>query len=354
MLLDRYIARTLLSAVGLVMAVLAMLGMLFVFIGQQGDVGAGHYSMLDALLYSALSTPQFALEAFPAGVLVGALLGIGVLARSQELTVMRASGMSKPRLSASVLFSAGLLIGVSLLLSEYLSQPMAQLADKTKALARYDSISFAGKDGAWVRDGNTILNVQGRSSVADFGSMLIFELSDDNRLVAIGRAERAHAAGTQAWQLRNYAESRIVGDSVRSLRVPERSLHTAAGADFLQLADSEPGELALHTLYGAIRYLRDNNLDAKPYEFAFWSRLARTAGILAAMLFALPFGFGSLRSSSLSARMTLGFALGILYFFSQRLVESGTLVFRLNPLLLAWIPTALLGTAGVVLIWRVR
>lgn len=354
MLLDRYIARTLLSAVALVMAVLMMLGMLFVFIGEQGDVGVGHYHMLDALLYSALSMPQFALEAFPAGVLVGALLGIGVLARSQELTVMRASGMSKLRLSASVLLSAALLIGVSLVLSEYLAQPMAQLADESKAFARYASISFAGEGGAWVRDGNTILNVQARASVAEFGSMLIFELTDDNRLASIGRAERAHAAGTQAWELRNYAESRFHDDSVSSERVPEHSLHTAAGADFLQLAISEPGELALHTLYGAIRYLRDNNLDAKPYEFAFWSRLARTMGILAAMLFALPFGFGSLRSTTLSARMALGFALGILYFFSQRLVESGTLVFQLNPLILAWIPTALLGAAGLVLIWRAR
>ena len=48
-LLDRYIARTLLSAVALVMAVLLVLGMLFVFIGEQGDVGVGHYGMLDAL-----------------------------------------------------------------------------------------------------------------------------------------------------------------------------------------------------------------------------------------------------------------------------------------------------------------
>jgi lipopolysaccharide export system permease protein len=354
MLLDRYIARTLLSAVALVMAVLMMLGMLFVFIGEQGDVGVGQYHMLDALLYSALSLPQFALEAFPAGVLVGALLGIGVLARSQELTVMRASGMSKLRLSVSVLFSAVLLVGVSLLVSEYLAQPMAQLADETKAFARYASISFAGEGGAWVRDGNTILNVQARSSAAEFGSMLIFELTEDNRLVSIGRAERADAAGTQSWQLRNYAESRFSGDAVSGERVPLRSLHTAAGADFLQLAISEPGELALQTLYGAIRYLRDNNLDAKPYEFAFWARIARTAGILAAMLFALPFGFGTLRSASLSARTTLGFALGIVYFFSQRLVESGTLVFRLNPLVLAWIPTALLCLAGLVLIWRAR
>ena len=41
-LLDRYIASTLLSAVALVMMALQMLGLLFVFIGEQGNVGVGH------------------------------------------------------------------------------------------------------------------------------------------------------------------------------------------------------------------------------------------------------------------------------------------------------------------------
>jgi lipopolysaccharide export LptBFGC system permease protein LptF len=43
-----------------------------------------------------------------------------------------------------------------------------------------------------------------------------------------------------------------------------------------------------------------------------------------------------------------------LYFFLQRLVESGTLVFNLNPLMLAWVPTALLAVAALLLIWRAR
>jgi len=84
------------------------------------------------------------------------------------------------------------------------------------------------------------------------------------------------------------------------------------------------------------------------------ARTARIAGILAALVFALPFGFGALRSTSLSARTTLGLTLGLVYFFLQRLVESGTLVFNLNPLLLAWVPTAMLAAAAGLLLWRVR
>lgn len=352
-LLDRYIASTLLSAVALVMVALQMLGLLFIFIGEQGNVGVGHYGMLDALLYSAMILPQFALESFPAGALIGAVLGIGILARSHELTVMRASGMSKLRLSAAVLISAALLVAIALLIGEFLAQPLGQLADEQKAIAKYSNMSFAGA-GAWIRDGDTILNVQSRSSAAEFGGMLIFELTPDNRLAAIARAEHATAAGSQSWKLRNYVESRFVDDSVTSLRVAQQSLHTAAGADFLRLVNSDSSELSLRTLYKAIRYLRANNLESEQYEIAFWSRVARTVGILVAVLFALPFGFGSLRTASLGARATFGVALGIVYVFLQRLVESGTQVFNLDPLLLAWVPTGLLALVTTMMIWRVR
>ena len=352
-LLDRYIASTLLSAVALVMMALLMLGMLFVFIGEQGNVGIGHYGMLDALQYSAMTLPQFALESFPAGALIGALLGIGMLARSHELTVMRASGMSKLRLGAAVLASAALLVAIALLIGEFLAQPLGQLADEQKAIAKYSNMSFAGA-GAWIRDGDTILSVQNRSSAAEFGGMLIFELTPDNRLAAIARAERATAAGPQSWLLRNYAESRFVDDSVTSQRGAQQPLHTAAGADFLRLVNTDSAELSLRTLYKAIRYLRANNLESEQYEIAFWSRVARTVGILVAVLFALPFGFGSLRTASLSARATFGVALGIVYVFLQRLVESGTQVFDLDPLLLAWVPTGLLALVTAMMIWRVR
>ena len=246
-LLDRYIVSTLLSAVAMVMLALLMLGMLFVFIGEQGNIGVGHYGMLYALQYSALSLPQFAVESFPAGALIGALLGIGVLARSNELTVMRASGMSKLRLGAAVLTCAAVLVAIALLVGEYLAQPLGQLADEQKAYAKYSNVSFAGA-GAWIRDGDIILNVQDRSSAAEYGGMLIFELTPDNRLAAIARAEHATAAGPKSWLLRNYVESRFVDDSVTSLRAAQRPLRTAAGADFLRLVNTDTSELSLHTL----------------------------------------------------------------------------------------------------------
>jgi lipopolysaccharide export LptBFGC system permease protein LptF len=44
--------------------------------------------------------------------------------------------------------------------------------------------------------------------------------------------------------------------------------------------------------------------------------------------------------------------LGIVFFLLQRLIESGTLVFELDPVLLAWLPTTLLAVVALALLGR--
>ncbi len=83
-------------------------------------------------------------------------------------------------------------------------------------------------------------------------------------------------------------------------------------------------------------------------------RIARTIAIAFSVLLAIPFVLGSLRSSGAGTRTLLGLLLGIGFFLLQRLIESGTIVFDLNPVLLAWSPTVLLATVTLLLLARAR
>jgi len=352
--LSRYVARTVLGAVALVMAVLLVLGVLVNFISEQGAIGTGHYDMVEGLIHSLLIIPRFALNVFPVGVLIGAMLGVGALARSHELTAIRAGGMSKWRLALTMLGCGLILLLAGLAVNEYVAPRFEQLANERKALARYDNLSLAGAGGAWVRDGNFIINIAERSGVSEYGGMLVFELTPDNRLAAVAHAHRATQGAGTSWELGDYAVSRFSGDSVSGERENRHRLNSAASVGFLQLAVVEPSEMAFGALYRTIRYLRNNDLDARTYQLALWSGLARNVAIPLAVLFALPFGFGVMRSSGSGARSVLGLGVGLLYFFLQRTIESGTVAFSLNPLILAWVPTMLLGLASVVLLVRTR
>jgi len=141
-ILDRYIVRSILGSVLLVMAALLILGGLFIFIDQQDDIGVGHYTAAEAVWYTLLNLPQQAFELLPITVLIGSLLGLGSLARGSELTVIRATGVSIVRLSGTVLVAGLLLIGVEVLLGEFLAPPLHVAAREQKAFAKFTNISF--------------------------------------------------------------------------------------------------------------------------------------------------------------------------------------------------------------------
>jgi lipopolysaccharide export system permease protein len=353
-LLDRYVVRAILGSVALVMTVLLVLGALFVVIEQQDDIGVGSFTAIDALWFAVLSLPQQAWELLPIATLIGALVGLGSLARGSEITVMRASGVAVWRLAVSTLLAGIVLIGIEVVLGEFLAPPLHQAARQQKAFAKYTNISFGTLGGAWVRDGNLILNVARQSGERQFGGMTVFELAPDHRLRAIGRAARATADDRPVWVLSNYAESRFTRDRVLTRAAGERVLASNVSAGFLGLAVSDPRQLETRALWSLISYYQSNKLDARPYVFAFWSRIARTLAIGFAALLAVPFVLGPLRSSGAGARTLLGLAIGIAFFLLQRLIESGTVVFQLDPVLLAWLPTALLGTVALTLLARAR
>lgn len=352
--LDRYLVRTILGSVGMWSFLLLALGALFLFIGQQDDIGVGSYTGKDALLFVLLNLPEQAWQLLPIAALIGSLMGLGTLARGSEITVIRATGISPARIALAALIAAGILIAIAIGLGEFLAPQLQQVAKQQKAFSKFADITFGSNGGAWVRDGNLIINAAHQSGERQFGGMTIYELSPDHRLQAIGRAARATSGSNNEWMLRGYTESRFTPDRVLARKGGERQLESSVSAQFLGLAVDDPQNMQIGTLWQLIQYYKVNALDARPYIFAFWSRIARTVAIAFAVLLPISFVLGSLRSAGAGARVAIGLLLGIGFFLLQRLIESGTLVFDLNPVVLAWLPTALLAVVSLTLLARAR
>ena len=112
--------------------------------------------------------------------------------------------------------------------------------------------------------------------------------------------------------------------------------------------------MSVRALRQLIGYLHSNGQETRVFEFALWSRIAKVVAVFFAALLALPFVFGSLRAGGAGARAAQGLMLGLGYFLLQKMIESGTLAFSLDPLLLAWAPTLLLGGIVTLLVRRMR
>jgi lipopolysaccharide export system permease protein len=123
-ILGNYIVRTILGYTALVMLVLLALGALFLFIGQQDDIGTGGYTATQALLFVALNLPSYLFQLLPVGALIGALLGLGNLARGSELVVMRASGVTIARFCVWLGVAGFILAVLMVALGEFVAPPL--------------------------------------------------------------------------------------------------------------------------------------------------------------------------------------------------------------------------------------
>lgn len=100
-ILDLYIARTLMSTSALCLLILTGLSGIIKWVDQLRVVGRGSYTMLDAGIYVLFLIPRDIEMFFPMAVLLGALIGMGMLASSSELVVMQSSGLSRFQITLS-------------------------------------------------------------------------------------------------------------------------------------------------------------------------------------------------------------------------------------------------------------
>ena len=352
--LDRYLYRTVLLYTLMSMTVLLALAALVLFISQQGDIGVGSYSAGDAFLFTLLNLPQSAFELLPIGAMIGALMGLGNLAAGSELVVTRASGVSVWRIAWPVGL-AGLTFALIMFgIGEYAAPSMAQFAKREKTILKLADVSFAGSSSAWVKDGNRILRVQTGEVDRAFGGVSVFELDGPTRLRSIQRAARISVADPGRWSLHNVATSRFDKDKVEGDTVSELTLRSTVNPEFLGLAATDPQMLTLHGLASYIDHLRRNNLETASYEIGYWSRIARLFAVIVVTLLALPFVFGPLRTTGAGTRTVVGALLGVVFFLVTRTVENGGQLFNLNPALVGWLPTAVVGFCTLVAISRTR
>jgi lipopolysaccharide export system permease protein len=352
--LGGYLVRTVVGYTALVMLVLIALGALFLFIGQQDDIGTGSYTASQALLFVALNLPSYVFQLLPVGALIGALLGLGNLARGSELVAMRAAGVTTLRFCAW-LGVAGLILAVALVaLGEFVAPPLEKYGRQLKAFSKHNEFSLAGDSGAWLRDGDTIISLQQQSAGAIYAGVQVFRFDGQRRLLSVGRAESARVDEQNRWQLEGFVETRFRDHGTEVGRSPLYPLRSTLSADLLGLAVVDPESLGIRDLRAYIAHLERNDLDSGTFELALWSRVSRVVTMVLVVLLALPFAMGPMRSTGQGARAVIGILIGAGFVLMSQTLENSGRLLDLPPLVMAWGPTVLFAALTGALLARVR
>lgn len=353
-ILSRYVMRAVIGNTALVMLVLLALSALYLFITQQDDIGVGTFSVSNAFMYVGLTLPKYAFDLLPIGALIGSLLALGNLARTLELVVVRTSGVSAMRIALWTAMAGVILMIATGLIGEVLAPPMEQYAQQMKTFAKFNDYSMAGNRSAWAKDGDMVISVRQQSADNRYGGVYVFNFDAQRRLRSVGHANNASIDENNRWQLENYVESRLGDERVETRKAAETHLQTRLSPEFLGLAVLEPESLPGRGLYSYIQHLRENNLDSRVYETAFWARIARTVAVAIIVVLAVPFAFGPMRSTGTGARTVVGIMIGVAFFLMAKMLESGGAVFNMPPLMVAWLPTVLLAIITTFAVSRVR
>ncbi|RPE79569.1 LPS export ABC transporter permease LptG [Vulcaniibacterium tengchongense] len=345
---DVYVGKAVLGTVLLTWAVLIGLDLMLAFVGEFGDIGKGDYGFAQAVSYMALSVPRRLHYLFPYAAVIGALMALGQLAATSELTALRAVGLSRRRLSLAVAGALALLTALMVINGETLGPWGQQRADALKAAAKSGNTVVAQYSGLWAREGEVILNAAGgeeREAGDDrwlqLHDVTFYEFGEDGRLKSLAFAKVAeHRPG--GWRLREVTRAHFEPRSVRQERVAEERWNSQLDAAALSAGTERPRYLSANALRKAIEYRERNGLDASEFQEHYWGRWFYPLNVLALCLAAVPFAFGTLRSGGLGKRLFVGivFALGFWQLQTQ-FVKLAT-VYKFDYRLAYLLPTVIM------------
>ena len=353
-IIDRYVLKTQLVSVLLVLFVLMGLAAFIGFLGEADKAGTGDYTLADAFAYIMFSMPQTAVDMFPAATLIGSLLGLGALASRSELIAMRAAGVSIGRLAVSVSIVGILLMLSAVIVSEWIAPQAESYAKKERSRLLNKDIVLAGDQGVWFKDGNRIINISQWRDPTAVGQINQFYFDENHKLSSIQRAKKGSYTSEQSWELSQLVSTNFSKQEISVNKQDDSLWKVNLEPKTLQMFSVEPGHLSTQNLFDYTKFLDKNGIDSQRYRVAFWSRLATSVSIILMSLLALPFVFGSLRTGNSGVRLFFGVIIGIAYMSANKLLVGTGMVYGLNAFLSAWVPTLILALVTFSAIARTR
>ena len=354
MILDRYIAKSVIKGCSLASFVLLSVFMFVDYVSQLEDIGKGDYGALQAVIYVFLGLPQRLYELSPSILLLGGIISLGALAANSELTVMRASGISTMRITRSVL-QTGLFIAISVAaLGEYVVPLTTSMAKAYRAEAMEKKLIVGGMNDIWVRDGNRYINIKQILPDHELRHVRVYELNDKRQLNSMIYAEKAQYQN-EAWVLDSIKRSDISEAGVKISFEKQIILKRLIILELFSVLEVKSKDMSAANLLTYSQYLRDNNLDNDKYMLEFWIKIFTPFTCLAMLLIAMPIVFSTTpRSGGVGQRIILAILIGIIYYVINRAINHLGLVLNITPVLSASIPLFLVIILSSYFMRRVR
>ena len=348
--LNRYIGRTVAAAILLVLLVIVGIDLLSSLIDELKEI-RGDYTFVSVLQYVGLVAPGSLYKYLPFAALVGCLAGLGSLASSSELVVMRAAGVSTAKLVMAVVRPTLFITLIGLFVAEYVAPAAQQIAESQRAIALQKSTSSHSRHGMWHRESDAFMHFNAVQPNGVLYGVSIYRFDDQQRLVQSTYAERANYLGG-SWMLEDVRQVDFSEQRAEQQFFPQRDWESDLSPELLNVLVLDPEDLSISGLWRYASYLNKQGLNAGDYELAFWNKLLQPVTILGMVFVAISFIFGPLRDVTMGFRIFVGVMVGIVFRTLQDILGPSSLVYGFDPIYASVCPIIICFAVGGLLMMR--
>ena len=359
MILDDYVLRDFLFNFLLIIGSLTILSLIFTTFELLGDILKNQVSPLVVGEYLLNVTPFFLYNIAQYGVLLSVLITLGLMQRSNEVTAMKATGVSIYRIIVPVLVASVMVAG-GLFLSDQLYLPLTnkrqdELLNRIKGRPPQ---TYLNPSRRWIfGQHSTIYYYQFFDSDRNkFGDLSVFQFNPETfQLVNRIYANRADWDGglnrwvcTQGWQ-RSFHSSAI--QEFRQFDVATFNV-VSEPPEYFKKEVKQSLEMNYEQLRRYIHDLQQSGFEVVKLKVQLQKKLAFPIITFVMGVLAIPFALSAGKRGAVAGVAT-AIGIAVIYTVISGIFEAMGNINQLPPVLAAWSPDVIFALVGGYLILKV-
>ena len=302
----------------------------------------------DILVMGFFKLPEVGMRIFPFAILFAGLICFWRLARSQELIVLRSSGVSAWEFALPAMFAAFLIAVLKItalnpagafVFSLYQNWDNHVLRGQTNTVAFTDS-------GLWLRqvnDDNTETVIHARTiNNADWSmqDVMLLSFSPDGKFVRRIDAPTARLAPGQQWEIQNAVTSAA---NVQPIRADNVAVSTHLTPSKIEEEYAQPDAVSFWAMPRLIARVHRTGLAVTRLELNYYSLLSEPLLFMGVALLSVAFALRHTRSGGVIRLIITGLGVGFALFFLRDFMRALANADNVPIAFAAWTP-ALLAT----------
>ena len=358
-ILDDYVLRTFITYVAMVLAAFLMLTLVFTFFEIFKDIlrNAVPWSTVGEYLLTVL--PGMIYLMTPMSVLIAVLVTFGLLSRSNEITAMKATGISIYRVIVPVLIvSAALATGLFLFDQMYLPRFNKRQETLYNRIKGRPAQTYLRPDRRLISGQNADIYYYEFFDAErnEFGNISAFEF-DPTTFQMTKRVFAANAhweSKMSKWVFEQGWVREFRGDAIESYRKFDATTFNELNEPpaYFRKEVKQSSEMSYDELQRYIHDLQQSGFDVVRLRVQLQKKLAFPLITVVMAVLAIPFSLSAGRRGALTG-VAVAIAIAVVYWVTAGLFEAMGNVSGLPPTLAAWAPDLLFGLGGGYLILKV-